>query len=234
MERGRPTRPASVGLRLLDQDPEKHGDVMRNCERIKFTMHMHCVTRWWVLGILTISPSKTTFSPRMRKRPTHCSANTSWWYILSTVSSNTRLATLRCQVPIRENCSVSVNRDSMGRAHQIDHKISRPQTAFYRPVGRPASFLVFGNDVTNGLFGLYLEAWDGLRRTVDAIHQRPRSCERDERVHAVEKFRLFLSLFLFASDPRSVGGLQRVGGENVARVPDQSTNCPIALASTDY
>jgi len=42
--------------------------------------------------MLTISPSKTTFSPRMRKRPTHCSANTSWWYILSTVSSKTRLA----------------------------------------------------------------------------------------------------------------------------------------------
>jgi len=42
--------------------------------------------------ILTISPSKTTFSPRMRKRPTHCSANRSWWYILSTVSSKTKLA----------------------------------------------------------------------------------------------------------------------------------------------
>ena len=69
-------------------------------------------------------------------------------------------------------------------AHRTDHKISEPQTASSRPGGRPASFLFGGSDVTNGLFCLYLEAWDGLRRTVDAIHQRPRSRERNERVHA--------------------------------------------------
>jgi hypothetical protein len=75
-------------------------------------------------------------------------------------------------------------RDGMRRAHRTDHRISKPQTASFRPGGRPASFLFGGSDVTNGLSCLYLEAWDGLRRTVDAIHQRPRSRERNERVHA--------------------------------------------------
>ena len=42
--------------------------------------------------IHTISPSNTTFSPRMRKRPCQCSANALPWYIRSTVSSRTRLA----------------------------------------------------------------------------------------------------------------------------------------------
>jgi len=29
----------------------------------------------------------------------------------------------------------------MDGTHRTDHKISRPQTAFFRPGGRPASFL---------------------------------------------------------------------------------------------
>jgi hypothetical protein len=114
----------------------------------------------------------------MRKRPTHCSANTSWWYILSTVSSKTRFAVKWGKRAAPPKLSLRGRRGEI--AYQIDHKTSRPQTASYRPAGRPASFLIVGNDVTNGPLCLYLEAWDGLRRTVDAIHQRSRSRERDE------------------------------------------------------
>ena len=75
--------------------------------------------------------------------------------------------------------------------------------------------------MTNGLFCLYSGTpADGLRRTVDAIHQRPRSRERNERVHVereggVNSLQLSFSYF---------AGLQVSGNsEDVCEpVPDQS------------
>jgi hypothetical protein len=72
-----------VGHRLLDPNPANAG--YKRCGEKKKRAREG-----------TISPSRTTFSPRMRNSPHHFSANVSPAYIRSTVSSRTRFANSGC------------------------------------------------------------------------------------------------------------------------------------------
>ena len=82
----------------------------------------------------TISPIKTTFSPRMRNRPCQLSAKALPWYIRSTVSSSTRLATAK------RNLSVTANRGGEV-AHRIGRKNAEHRAVSCHRVGLLASFL---------------------------------------------------------------------------------------------
>ena len=94
----------------------------------------------------TISPNKTTFSPRMRNSPHHFSANVLPAYIRSTVSSSTRLAEARrgWKVNWMFKSSMCERRD---RAYRTDHKSAARHEVFDHLSGRRASFLAKDKEI---------------------------------------------------------------------------------------
>ncbi len=106
-----------VGHRLLDPNPVNA--VIKRCGG-------KCAREG------TISPNRTTFSPRMRNSPHHFSANVSPAYIRSTVSSRTRFANSgRSNFP----CA------GMQQTYRIGHKSAALREVSGHRVGRQASFL---------------------------------------------------------------------------------------------
>jgi hypothetical protein len=78
MLQGHCTPPVAMECRLLDRGP------------LGFFKYIGMMTTKALE--LTISPSRTTFSPRMSKRPCECTAKAFPWYIRSEVSSRMRFA----------------------------------------------------------------------------------------------------------------------------------------------
>ena len=160
---------------------------------------------------LTISPSNTTFSPRIRNKPLHASAKTSWWYIRSTVSSRTRFAGESGKL---FNTSYTSILQMCRDAHQTDRMSAIRLAIFYRLEARRASSLkrarAKGVGMGEGQTGQKTRVcgsgcasrtrtWDG--RTVDAVHERPGGGKGDEGVHFAgghpcgRRWRFVLSVF---------------------------------------